>query len=193
MLIVSAIFLIFFVWGVFLQLPKTRGWAFEKTVGILLKMLPKKDYRVMNNLFFRDGRSTCQIDHLVISPYGIFVIEAKNYLGVIAGDGRDRMIRRKVLGMRYKTRNPIDQNDWHIKYLIDHIPIISKHQDALVPIVVFNFSSFPRIKNAPCQICKIQSLIKTIKMHKKPIIPRNTLIKTEKEIQSTIYKNNHTI
>ena len=75
-------------------------------------------------MFFRDGWKICQIDHLVISRYGIFVIEAKNYQGVIYGDGRDKMLRRKVLGMNYKTRNPIDQNDWHIRYLIDHFPAV---------------------------------------------------------------------
>ena len=137
----------------------------------------------MNDLYFRDGRSSCQIDHLVISSYGIFVIEAKNYLGVIAGDGRDKMLRRKVLGMNYKTRNPIDQNDWHIRYLKEHFPIIRDHQQALVPIVVFNFSSIPRINNAPCPVCKIQNLLKTIKAYNSFTLNREMVYRIYREIQ----------
>lgn len=179
-----AIALVLIIWGIILQLPKTRGWAFEKTIGVLLSLLPKKDYTVMNDLYFRDGRSSCQIDHLVISPYGVFVIEAKNYLGVIAGDGRDRMLRRKVLGMNYKIRNPIDQNDWHIRYLIDHFPIIREHSASLIPLVVFNFSSFPRIKNAPCPVCKIQNLLKTIRSYKSFTLGDDLVYRFIKELKS---------
>ena len=181
--IVSGVVIMVLVWGIILQLPKTRGWAFEKMVAVVLSWLPKKDYIVMNNLFFRDGRSTCQIDHLVISPYGVFVIEAKNYLGVISGNGTNKMLRRKVLGMNYKTRNPIDQNNWHIKYLIDHFPIIRDHKEALMPIVVFNFSSSLRIKNAPFPVCKIQNLLKTIKEFESVIISKNKIFSIQEEIK----------
>ena len=171
------------VWGVILQLPKTRGWAFEKIVAWTLAFLPRKEYTVINNLFFREGRKTCQIDHLVVSRYGVFVIEAKNYLGVISGNGRERMLRRRVLGMRYNTRNPIDQNEWHIRYLREHFPTVRQHQEALVPMVVFNFSSFPKIKNAPCPVCKIQGLIKTIRSYKTVTLDEETVFKITQELQ----------
>lgn len=181
--IIGGVLVLILVWGIILQLPKTRGWAFEKTVAAVLSRLPGKDYIVINNLFFRSGRTTCQIDHLVISRYGIFVIEAKNYLGVISGDGRNKMLKRKVLGMNYKTRNPIDQNDWHVTYLLDHFPIIRDHREALVPMVVFNFSSFPRIKNAPCPVCKIQGLLKTIRSYKTFTLSRELVYRIMEEIQ----------
>ena len=182
-IIIGIIFIPLLVWGVILQLPKTRGWAMEKFVAAVLSRLPKKDYIVINNLFFRTGRSTCQIDHLVISRYGIFVIETKNYLGVIAGKGSHKLLRRKVLGMKYKTRNPIDQNEWHTRYLIDHFPLISEHRDALIPLVVFNFSSFPKITNAPCPVCKIQNLLKTIKSYKSQIISQDLTLQIKEQIQ----------
>lgn len=181
--IVSGLIILVLVGGIILQLPKTRGWAFEKVVAVVLSRLPKKEYIIINNLFFRDGKKTCQIDHLVISRYGIFVVEAKNYLGKIYGNGRDRMLRRKVLGMNYMTRNPINQNDWHVKYLIDHFPVIREHQEALVPIVVFNFSSFPNIKNAPCPVCKIQGLIKTIRSYKSFTLERELVYRIKERIQ----------
>lgn len=171
------------IWGILLQLPKTRGWAFEKTVAMALNRLPKKDYTVINNLFFRTGKSTCQIDHLVISKYGIFVIEAKNYLGFISGRGSDKMLSRRVLGMHYRTRNPIDQNDWHVRYLLEHFPEIKENKDSLIPMVVFNFSSFTDIKNPPCPVCSIQNLLKTIRAYKRILLNQATVNKIYKEIQ----------
>lgn len=181
--IIAGFVFVFLVWGVILQLPKTRGWAFEQTVAWLLVFLPKREYTVINNLYFRDGRSSCQIDHLVVSRYGVFVIEAKNYLGVISGKGSDKMLQRKVFGMRYKTRNPIDQNDWHERYLIEHFPVIRKNRESLVPMVVFNFSSFPRIKKAPCPVCKIQSLLKTIRSYKTLTLDEESVYQIIKELQ----------
>ena len=50
------------------------------------KMLQLSDeYTIFNNLLFEsNGRST-QIDHIVVSPYGVFVIETKGYKGWILG------------------------------------------------------------------------------------------------------------
>lgn len=185
LIILAVVLAIILIWGIILQLPSTRGWAFEKTVAAVLSRLPKKDYTVINNLFFRSGRSTCQIDHLVISRFGIFVIEAKNYLGVISGNGLDKMLLRRVLGMRYHTRNPIDQNDWHITYLISHFPIIARHREALVPMVVFNFSSSVKIKNAPCPVCKIQNLLKTIYSYKTFTLAQDLVLRITEDLQQS--------
>lgn len=43
--------------------------------------LDTEEYIVLHDLLlpYKDG--TTQIDHVIISPYGIFVIETKNYTG----------------------------------------------------------------------------------------------------------------
>ena len=65
--------------------PRIKGFIGEKTVALLLATLDKKEYRTINDLIIRvDGEST-QIDHVVVSNYGIFVIETKNYKGWITG------------------------------------------------------------------------------------------------------------
>lgn len=65
----------------------------------------------------RSGYS--QIDHVVVSPYAIFVIETKNYNGEIKGKKEDR---EWSVSNRYKLYNPLRQNYGHIKAIQAHIP-----------------------------------------------------------------------
>lgn len=50
------------------------------------KMLELPDeYHIFNDLFLENNGYTTQIDHVVVSPYGVFVIETKGYKGWILG------------------------------------------------------------------------------------------------------------
>lgn len=42
---------------------------------------PKKTYHRFHNLIIPSRNGTTQIDHVVISPYGVFIIETKNMGG----------------------------------------------------------------------------------------------------------------
>lgn len=57
--------------------PKIKGFFGEKKVSSRIKRLPENDYRMLNDIYLRTDRGTSQIDHIVISVYGIFVIETK--------------------------------------------------------------------------------------------------------------------
>ena len=59
--------------------PKFRGFMGEFWVKLELRKLPKDKYVVLNDIMIKDEKGTHQIDHLVISKFGIFVIEMKNY------------------------------------------------------------------------------------------------------------------
>ena len=77
-----------------------KGWLGEKFVGAInWAMLDGKVYRQLNNITLElaDG-STTQIDHLVISIYGIFVIETKDVKGWIYGSENERTWTKKIKG-----------------------------------------------------------------------------------------------
>lgn len=82
--------------SLFLFLPVIKGWTGEQIVRGVLSTLPKDKYIVLNDVRFRDNRWRCQIDHLIVSPYGIFCVETKNYLGTIEGNYRDKLLHRKL-------------------------------------------------------------------------------------------------
>ena len=60
-------------------MPKIKGFLGEKSVAFLLSGLDKTKYKLINNIMLQVGNKTTQIDHVIVSNYGIFVIETKNY------------------------------------------------------------------------------------------------------------------
>lgn len=104
------------------------------------KMLQLSDeYTIFNDLLFKNNGYSTQIDHLVVSPYGVFVIETKGYKGWILGGENSEYWIQNLYGKKFQFYNPIKQNEGHARFLryllrcsVD-IPII--------PIVVFDNSA----------------------------------------------------
>ena len=57
--------------------PTIKGWFGEKKVAGYLSRLPE-ECTVLNDVILPTETGTTQIDHIVVSPYGVFVIETKN-------------------------------------------------------------------------------------------------------------------
>jgi len=91
-----------------------KGELGEYKIDIQLNQLPK-DCRYINDLMIHNPKAHSgysQIDHVVISPYGVFVIETKNHAGNIYGLKKDKMWLRDG---RYEFYNPFWQNYGHIQ------------------------------------------------------------------------------
>ena len=69
---------------------KIIGKAGEKHVRKELKNLDNTKYKILNDIMIETKNGTCQIDHIVVSKYGIFVIETKQYNGYITGSKYDK-------------------------------------------------------------------------------------------------------
>ena len=69
-----------------------KGWDGELTVKLMQwRYLDKKTYHVFNNITLPNfGGGTTQIDHIIVSVYGIFVVETKNMDGWIYGKEKER-------------------------------------------------------------------------------------------------------
>ena len=98
----------------------------EKIVSSLIADLSREDYHVYNDLLIRNGEYTTQVDHLIVSRYGVFVLETKNIHGKVYGSGNaeywkqylpDAGYKRHGFTQEYSLRNPIWQNVGHIKSL----------------------------------------------------------------------------
>lgn len=105
------------------QIATRKGELGEYKIDIQLDQLPK-DYRYSSDLLVKNPKAKSgysQVDHVVITPYGIFAIETKNYQGTIYG-GKDR--KTWLVNGKFKMMNPFLQNYGHIealKSLIDTI------------------------------------------------------------------------
>lgn len=99
--------------------PKIKGKAGEVAVGVLLQKLDQEKYHVVNDVMLSSSGNTktTQIDHVVVSIYGLFSIETKNYKGQIYGTENSRQWIQTIHGHKYPFMNPIYQNYAHIKAL----------------------------------------------------------------------------
>ena len=100
-----------------------------------LSKLPKDSYIVLNDIMIKDDNGTHQIDHLVLSKFGIFVIEMKNYYGLIKGKEFDNKWCQYLGKNKSYFLNPIHQNYGHIKALSNLLRIDEKN---FISIVCFS-------------------------------------------------------
>lgn len=80
-----------------------------------------------------EGKSS-QMDHVIISAYGLFVIETKNYKGWIFGDESQKYWTQVIYKRKEKLYNPIWQNNGHIIALKE---VLNDDEINYIPIIVF--------------------------------------------------------
>ncbi|MCM2982320.1 NERD domain-containing protein [Niallia circulans] len=111
-----------------------KGELGEYKIDIQLSQLPK-NYMYLNDLLIKNPKSSTgysQIDHVIITPYGLFVIETKNYQGTIYG-GKDR--KTWLINGKFKMMNPLMQNYGHIQALKSFIE--AKYHPYFISVVSF--------------------------------------------------------
>lgn len=115
-----------------------RGAAGEAAVA---KGLRRLFADVANDLILPDGGGgLTQVDHLVLTPAGLLVIETKNYRGMILGSAYERTWTQVVGLTRNQFQNPLRQNHAHIeavKALAPGVPVIGR-------VVFLDGARFPK-------------------------------------------------
>ena len=86
--------------------------------AIRLLMLPSDKYKVINSVLLKTNWGNCQIDHVIVSTFGIFVLEIKNCKGTIYGGDNSEKWTRFLKKRKYELVNPIKQNVWSINGLM---------------------------------------------------------------------------
>ena len=114
--------------------PLISGHVGENYISEILNSLPKDKYKVYDNVMLNTKRGSTQIDHVIVSIYGIFVVETKNYKGLIADSKYGEHWVQYVCGRKYSFYNPVRQNYGHIKALQE---ILNLPQNKFISVVVF--------------------------------------------------------
>ena len=104
--------------------PRKKGERGERRVSRILADGLGDGYILLNDVYLpREGGGTSQIDHVVVSQYGIFVIETKNYSGWIFGRENDAEWMETFPRQKHHFPNPIRQNYAHICALAECLGI----------------------------------------------------------------------
>lgn len=135
-----------------------RGYMGEFWVKRELNKLPNDKYFVLNDIMIENNNSTHQIDHLVLSKYGIFVIEMKNFYGYITGNEYEEKWVQRFGKNKYYFKNPIHQNYGHFKALGE---VLSLGDNNFVPIVCISNQARLRVESRNI-IVQLDDITKTI-------------------------------
>lgn len=115
-----------------------KGFLGETVINVAMWLKLEKDvYHRLNNvtLPLANGGST-QIDHVIVSVYGIFVIETKNYKGWIYGSENQRQWTQSFPnGSKFKFQNPLRQNYLHIKTLADLLDLELSYFHSMIAFI----------------------------------------------------------
>ncbi len=117
----------------------TQPIAKDRENGLKTKLaesifLDSNEYHTFNNVSIPAGFRTIQIDHVIVSRFGIFVVETKNKNGWIFGSRSDRHWTQMISGKKYKFQNPLRKNFLHTQSLAKLVGISS---DMLHSVIVF--------------------------------------------------------
>ncbi len=156
--------------------PKIKGKTGEATIAIILKKLEKEDYIVLNNVMLDVSElagtkiNTSQIDHVVVSKYGIYPIETKNYKGWITGNENSDKWTQTIYKTKNQFMNPIKQNYGHVKALEALIKENASRCDLtgdipIYPIVAFSGDANLKVKTEKFDVVYWSQLVSTIKKH----------------------------
>ena len=110
--------------------PFLKGKMGEFAVATHVKLyLDQDSYTLLNDCTLPDEQNqTTQIDHILLSSFGIFVIETKNYKGWIFGNQHQKTWTQKIYKKSFKFQNPLHQNYKHQKVLEDILSDIVEPQ-----------------------------------------------------------------
>lgn len=180
-LVLTIIFLIIIILGICFY-NKFRGFMGEFWLKKELYKLPKKEYLILNDVMIKSNNKTYQIDHIVISKYGIFVIEMKNYYGRIYGNTYKKYWYQYVYNKKRSFYNPIYQNYGHVKALEDNLKL---KEDIFIPIICFSNQAKINVTSKNI-IINLDYINDVIKSYKKVILNDNINIIRDKIISINI-------
>lgn len=163
---------------IILKNPKVKGAIGEWSVARILKRLDQEKYKVINDIYIpKEDGTTSQVDHIVVSDYGIFVIETKNYKGWIFGDEKNKFWTQTIYKKKSKFLNPIIQNKGHVKAVKNYLEI---DKNLFISIVVFTTQAdFKKVNT-------VTPVVYTVKLKKE--IRSYQEIKLTKEEKERIYE-----
>lgn len=89
-------------------------------------------YRRFHDIIVPSSNGTTQVDHLLVSPYGLFVIETKNMDGWIFGSENQAKWTQQFYRKKFSFQNPLRQNFRHIKCLSEYLNVHETHFHSVV-------------------------------------------------------------
>ncbi|MGE4391762.1 MAG: NERD domain-containing protein [Aeromonas sp.] len=95
-----------------------KGMVGEWFINLCIRLfLDKREYRLLKDVTLPTPQGSTQIDHVIVSRFGLFVIETKNMKGWIFGNPTQKRWTQQIYRRRHHFQNPLHQNHLHMMTL----------------------------------------------------------------------------
>lgn len=158
---------------------KIRGWFGErKTKFYMWLSLNAKVYQRFHDIIIKTKNGTTQIDHLLVSPYGLFIVETKNRKGWIFGSEDQQKWTQSLYGDNYSFQNPIRQTFRQKKILSEFLGL----NKSIIHTVIYFVGNCKFKTQLPDNVIKSR-LGKYIKQFKDRVLPSEEIDRVIGEIE----------
>ena len=140
----AMLLLFVFVVGVLVFIAARYGARIKGAMGewalhrVLVKELPASYQHYRNLVIPAEKGDFTEVDHLVLSPFGIFVIEVKNYRGWIFGAEKQPQWTVQHFRSKHQFMNPLHQNYKHTEAVKQLLGLSGQDGDSVHSIVAFS-------------------------------------------------------
>lgn len=147
------------LWGLHALLSSSgryRGWFAEQQVAWKLHRIARRvNGIVLNDIILQDDKHSTEIDHLLFTRKGVFVIETKSARWVrVSEDGR--WFRGTKEDAVHEMHSPVAQNRGHVTAL-QHVLGTNLNY---IPLVVFTRATFKGL--VPANVVRLSGLAKAV-------------------------------
>jgi restriction system protein len=126
-----------------------RGWFGEKITTLNMWLsLDAKVYLRFYDVIIPAKNGTTQIDHLLVSPYGLFIVETKNIKGWIFGSENQSKWTQSLYGKMYSFQNPTHQTFRQKKILSEYLSL----NESIIHTVIYFVGDCKFKTNLPANV-----------------------------------------
>ena len=156
---------------------RSRSFSFQNRGEALLTSeiqanFKAPDFHLLNHITLKLKDGTTQIDHILVSRFGVFVIETKTYKGWIFANPKQATWTQVLYRSKFRFQNPIFQNSLHVRAverLLDFLPA-----EAIKSAVVFTGQAEFKT-DIPSGVYTIQEFIGYLRSFTKEVVSINRL------------------
>jgi hypothetical protein len=155
-----------------LRFPRFQNSGEARVTAVLRDHFGAPDYHLMNHVTVRMADGTTQVDHILVSRFGVFVIETKDYSGWIFGGAKDPKWTQVHYQWKSRFQNPIQQNYRHlcaVQDLLDFLP-----STAVRSVVVFTGDAEFKTER-PDGVVDLRELPALVSSYTEPVMTLNRL------------------
>jgi hypothetical protein len=144
----------------------------ELLASAVRKYFPSPDYHLLNHvtLSLRDGST--QVDHILVSRFGVFVIETKHFSGWIFANAKQANWTQVLFKRKSSFQNPIFQNRLHVSAVRDLLDFLPP-EDIRSAVVFTGESKFKT--DVPDGVFELAEFIEYIGASDAPVMSQNRM------------------